>query len=196
MLKRPFDLAAALLAIVVLSPLLAIVALLVKLTSRGPVLHRSLRSGRNGTLFRVYKFRSMVPGAEKLGGLSTAKDDPRVTRFGKFLRRAKLDELPQLFNVVRGEMSIVGPRPEFPQYTRQYSDEEKLILTVRPGITDYASIRFRHLDRVLGSEEPDRVYEERIRPIKNALRLQYAKHHNFWLDLALILKTVKAIVAD
>src|SRR6185437_12161020 len=107
----------------------------------------------------------------------------------------KLDELPQLINVLRGEMSIVGPRPEVPHYTSQYTDEEKLILTVRPGITDYASIRFRNLENVLGKEQPDQVYEAQVKPLKNALRIQYVKEHTFWRDLILIAQTLKAIFA-
>ncbi|MBV9155434.1 MAG: sugar transferase [Acidobacteriaceae bacterium] len=194
--KRVFDLVVASAGLVILSPVLVVVAILVKLTSSGPVLHGSIRSGLNGRSFRVLKFRTMVVGAEKLGGLSTGKNDPRVTRIGRILRRYKLDELPQLINVVKGEMSIVGPRPEFPQYTSQYGGEEALILTVRPGITDYASIKFRHLDEVLGSEQVDRVYEEQVKPVKNALRVKYVKERTFWRDMALIVQTVKSIVAD
>jgi lipopolysaccharide/colanic/teichoic acid biosynthesis glycosyltransferase len=195
MLKRGFDLVVAIAGLLVLLPLLLTIALTIKFTSKGPVLHRSLRSGRLGEPFRMFKFRTMVVDADKLGGLSTAKDDPRVTSFGKLLRRSKFDELPQLINVVRGEMSLVGPRPEFPYYTDQYSDDEKLILTVRPGITDYASLHFRHLDEWLGSEQPDRVYEEKVKPVKNALRIQYAKDHTFRGDLVLLFRTLKQIVS-
>jgi lipopolysaccharide/colanic/teichoic acid biosynthesis glycosyltransferase len=133
----------------------------------------------------------MVPNAEKLGGLSTAKDDPRVTKIGEFLRRYKLDELPQLMNVLKGEMSIVGPRPEMPEYTELYEGEEKLILSVRPGITDYASLEFIHLGEVLGNENPDQVYEQEVRPLKNALRVKYVKEQNFWGDIGIILKTLR-----
>lgn len=195
MLKRAFDLAAATVGLLILSPILAVIAILIKLTSDGPVFYRGLRSGQHGEPFRIFKFRTMVLGAETLGGLSTGKNDARVKPLGRVLRRYKIDELPQLINVLKGEMSIVGPRPEFPEYTSQYSGEEKLILTVRPGITDYASIQFRHLDEVLGSEQPDRVYEEHIRPVKNALRVRYVKDHNLWRDLTLIFETLKTILA-
>jgi lipopolysaccharide/colanic/teichoic acid biosynthesis glycosyltransferase len=194
MLKRAFDITAASVGVLILSPLLAVAALLIKLTSNGPVFHRTLRSGRYGVPFRIFKFRTMVVGAEKLGGLSTGKNDPRITRIGKVLRRHKIDELPQLVNVLKGEMSIVGPRPEFPEYTSQYSGEERLILTIRPGITDYASLQFRHLDEVLGSEQPDQVYEKQVRPVKNALRIKYVKDRSFWCDLALIVQTLRALL--
>lgn len=196
MLKRAFDIVAAALGLLVLSPVMAAVAVLIKISSPGPIFHNSIRTGRFGTPFRVYKFRTMVVGAEKLGGPSTGKNDSRVTPIGLKLRRYKVDELPQLLNVLKGEMSIVGPRPEVPRYTSQYFGDEELILTVRPGLTDYASIKFRHLDEVLGSEAPDRIYEEKVKPMKNALRVKYVREHNFWRDLALIFQTVKSIFAD
>lgn len=195
MLKRIFDLLAATCGLLLLLPLLLVIALAIKLTSPGPVLHRSLRSGRFGEPFGMFKFRTMVVNADKLGGLSTGKHDPRVTPIGRLLRRSKFDELPQLINVVRGEMSLVGPRPEFPYYTDQYSEDEKLILTVRPGLTDYASLHFRHLDEWLGSEQPDRVYEEQVKPVKNALRIRYVRDHTFTGDLVLIFQTLKQIVS-
>jgi lipopolysaccharide/colanic/teichoic acid biosynthesis glycosyltransferase len=136
----------------------------------------------------------MVPEAERLGGGSTAKDDPRVTRIGRFVRKYKLDELPQLLNVLRGEMSIVGPRPELPQYTRLYTGEEQLILTVLPGIADYASIEFIHLSEILGNDAPDQVYEEKVRPIKNALRVKYVKEQSFCGDLVIIFRTILKLV--
>ena len=196
MLKRAFDITVAGVALLILAPFLLLVAVVIKLTSAGPVFHRGLRSGLRGKPFRIFKFRTMVIDAESRGGLSTAKDDPRVTCIGKVLRRHKIDELPQVINVLRGEMSIVGPRPEFPHYTSQYSGDEELILTVRPGITDYASVQFRHLDEWLGSEQADRVYEERVRPVKNALRVRYVREQTFRSDVALIIKTLKHIVAD
>jgi lipopolysaccharide/colanic/teichoic acid biosynthesis glycosyltransferase len=194
-LKRSFDITVAAVALFVLFPLFGAITILIKLTSKGPVIHRSVRTGRCGEPFRMFKFRTMVLGAEHLGGLSTGKDDVRVTPLGRILRRYKLDELPQVINVIKGEMSIVGPRPEFPKYTSQYSIEETAILTVRPGLTDYASIHFRHLDEVLGSERPDEIYESRVKPVKNALRLKYVKEHNFWGDLNIIFETLKVILA-
>ncbi len=194
MAKRIFDILVSVVGLIVLAPLLLLIAVVIKLDSTGPVFYRGVRSGLNGRPFRIYKFRTMVPNAEKLGGLSTAKDDPRVTRVGKFLRRYKLDELPQLINVLKGEMSIVGPRPEMPEYTGQYTGEEKLILTVRPGITDYASLEFIQLGEILGSDDVDRVYEERVRPIKNALRVKYVKERSFYVDILIILKTLAKLV--
>jgi len=192
--KRIFDLIAAALGVLVLAPVYIAIALAIKLTSPGPVFYRGVRTGLHGKPFRIYKFRTMVVDAEKIGGPSTGKDDPRITPVGGFLRRYKLDELPQLFNVISGEMSLVGPRPEVPQYTDEYQGEELLILTVRPGITDYASIKFSRLDEVLGSEDPDRVYEEKVRPVKNALRIKYVKERSFWGDIALIFNTLFRIV--
>ncbi|MDO8833954.1 MAG: sugar transferase [Vicinamibacterales bacterium] len=195
MAKRLCDLLAALAGLIVLAPLLGLIAVLVKMGSDGPVLYRGVRSGRYGRPFEILKFRTMVQGAESLGGGSTGKNDPRVTRLGRFLRRYKLDELPQLINVVRGEMSLVGPRPELPKYTRDYTGDEELILTVRPGITDYASMEFLRLDEVLGHEAPDLVYEMRVRPVKNALRVRYVKEQSFAGDLKIIARTLWKVIA-
>jgi lipopolysaccharide/colanic/teichoic acid biosynthesis glycosyltransferase len=193
--KRAFDLVISLVGLVVLAPLLAVIVAAVRIDSAGPVLYRGIRTGRFGREFRILKFRTMVPDGERLGGGSTAKDDPRVTRVGRFLRRYKLDELPQLVNVVRGEMSLVGPRPELPQYTREYVGEETLILTVRPGITDFASLEFSQLGTILGNEAPDFVYETRVRPVKNALRIRYVKERSFLTDLRILLGTIRKLVS-
>lgn len=192
--KRAFDIISGLLGLVILSPLLFLIAILVKLDSKGSIFYRGVRTGRYGKPFKIFKFRTMVPNAEQLGGGSTAKNDPRVTKIGCFLREYKLDELPQLINVLKGDMSLVGPRPELIQYTQLYRAEEELILTVRPGITDYASIEFIQLSEVLGSESPDKVYEEQVRPIKNRLRVKYVKEQSFWGDLRIIFKTLKILV--
>lgn len=194
MLKRFFDVTFALLALMVLAPVFLLIAILIKLDSEGPVFYRGVRTGRYGRPFRIFKFRTMIVDADQRGGGSTAKDDPRITRIGHFLRRYKLDELPQLLNVLKGEMSVVGPRPELPQYTNLYNDEEQLILTVRPGITDYASIEFFHLGDILGNEAPDQVYEEKVRPIKNMLRLKYVKEQNLWIDLMIIFRTLAKLL--
>lgn len=192
-MKRLLDLLFAGMALISLAPILVIIAFAIKIGSPGPVFHLAVRAGRNGIPFRMFKFRSMVVGAERLGGLSTGRDDPRITPVGRFLRRHKLDELPQLLNVLAGDMSVVGPRPEFPEYTRLYAGDEALILTVRPGLTDFSSLKFFRLDESLGSEDPDRAYEERVRPIKNALRVQYVKKQSFSTDCCLVLRTVLAI---
>jgi len=196
MLKRVFDNVVSFCGLVLLAPLLIVIAVLIKLDSEGPVFYRGLRTGRHGKPFQIFKFRTMVCNAEQLGGGSTAKDDPRVTRMGRVLRRYKWDELPQLLDVLRGEMSIVGPRPELPEYTRLYSGEEKMILTVRPGITDYASLEFIRLGEILGNAAPDRYYEEKVRPIKNALRVKYVKERSFFGDLKLIARTLARILTS
>lgn len=193
--KRAFDVLASASALVVLSPLLLAVAAGVKLDSPGPVFYRGIRTGLHGRPFRILKFRTMVVDAAQIGGPSTGRDDPRVTRFGAFLRRYKLDELPNLACVLVGQMSIVGPRPEVPQYTSLYEGEEKLILSVRPGITDYSSVRFIDLASHIGSEDVDAAFESRVLPVKNRLRVQYVKDWSFWTDLKIIGSTLLALFA-
>lgn len=192
--KRVFDIALCLVGLVLLAPFFVLAALLIKLDSKGPVFYRGVRMGRYGRPFRIFKFRTMVTNAEQIGGGSTAKDDPRVTRMGRILRKHKLDELPQLLNVLKGEMSIVGPRPELVQYARLYAGEDQMILTVRPGITDYASLEFIRLGDILGNEAPDRLYEEEVWPIKNALRLKYVKTRSFRTDLMIIGQTLLRLI--
>jgi lipopolysaccharide/colanic/teichoic acid biosynthesis glycosyltransferase len=196
-LKRSFDVMLATIALVIVAPLLPLAALMVKLSSRGPVFYRGTRVGLNGELFPMLKFRTMVVDAESLGGSATAADDPRITRFGKFLRRYKLDELPQLFNVLLGDMSLVGPRPEVEKYVNLYSPEEKAILTVRPGITDWASIWNSNEAAVLeGSRDPERTYEELIRPTKLALQLLYVRDHSFFVDLKILFHTAVKLIDE
>ncbi len=195
MLKRTFDLLCSSLGLLVLSPPMLAIALLIKRSDGGPVFYRGLRAGRFGKPFRVYKFRTMVPNAEKIGGPLTADEDPRVTRLGKFLRKYKLDELPELINVLRGEMSIVGPRPEVPQYVALFNEEEKKILNLRPGITDWATLWNSDEGAVLaGSEDPEKFYLEKIRPTKVRLQLAYARKHSFLVDLSIVAQTLLAIV--
>ena len=187
----------ATIALVIVAPLLALAAVMVKLSSRGPVYYRGTRVGLNGKLFPMLKFRTMVVDAESLGGSATAADDPRITRFGKFLRRYKLDELPQFFNVLLGDMSLVGPRPEVQKYVNLYSPEEKAILTVRPGITDWASIWNSNEAAVLeGSRDPERTYEELIRPTKLALQLLYVRDHSFFVDLKIMFHTAVKLIDE
>jgi lipopolysaccharide/colanic/teichoic acid biosynthesis glycosyltransferase len=192
--KRAFDLVVALPSLVLLSPVLLVIAAIVKLDSNGPVLYRGVRSGRYGRPFRIFKFRTMRPDAEQTGGGSTARDDIRVTRVGRVLRRYKLDELPQLINVIVGDMSLVGPRPELPQYTREYAGDEEVILSVRPGITDDASLEFSQLGDVLGNDDPDGVYELQVKPVKNALRVKYVRERSFTGDLRILGRTLRTIV--
>ncbi len=188
--KRLFDVASSVIALVMLLPVLLLIAVGVKLTSPGPIFYRGIRTGRYGKPFRILKFRTMVIDASKIGGPSTGKDDPRVTRFGAFLRRFKLDELPNLVCVLRGQMSIVGPRPEVPQYTSLYEGEETLILSVRPGITDLSSLQFIDLAEHIGAENVDATFESRILPVKNQLRVQYVRQWSFWTDMRIIGKTL------
>ncbi|MBI4687077.1 MAG: sugar transferase [Nitrospirae bacterium] len=196
LLKRIFDLSISLAGLFLLSPLLLIISLLIKLTSSGPVFYRGVRIGRFGKPFRILKFRTMVENAEKIGGTSTPDDDPRITGVGNTLRRYKLDELPQLINVLKGEMSFVGPRPQVPWAVELYSDEEKLLLSVRPGITDLASIKFRNEAEILkGSKAPDREYLEKIAPEKIRLGLEYVKNRSLVFDIKIIFSTLKALLA-
>jgi lipopolysaccharide/colanic/teichoic acid biosynthesis glycosyltransferase len=196
MLKRLFDITLSFIGLLVLFPLFVVIAVLIKLNSKGPVFYRGVRVGLRGRLFRMYKFRTMVVDAEKLGGPSTPADDPRITRIGRFLRRrGKLDELPQLINVLEGDMSLVGPRPEVPQYVALYTDEEKAVLRVRPGLTDYASVWNSNEGEILrGSQDPEKDYMEKIKPEKIRLQLKYVKNHSFWVDLTIILQTLKVVI--
>jgi lipopolysaccharide/colanic/teichoic acid biosynthesis glycosyltransferase len=194
-LKRAFDLVAASLALLMLSPLLAILALRIKRFDGGPVLYAGRRVGRNGRAFGMYKFRSMVLNADRIGGSSTPDDDPRITPVGKFLRRYKLDELPQLINVVKGEMSLVGPRPQVQWAVDLYTPEQRAVLTVPPGITDYASLRFPNEGEILkGSADPDRDYMEKIHPEKMRLSLEYVRTRSFAIDLKVLAATAATLV--
>jgi len=181
--KRAFDLLGSMLGLLVLSPVLFFIALLIKVGSKGPVWYRGLRVGRSGVPFRIFKFRTMVANADKIGASSTPDNDPRITRVGRFLRKYKLDELPQLINVLVGEMSLVGPRPQVPWAVELYRDEEKALLTLRPGITDYASIRFSNeADILRGSLDPDKDY------------LEYVRNRNLWVDMRIISATLWGLV--
>ena len=186
--KRVLDLV---LAVILLVPGLLIMlplAVWVKLDSEGPV----LRGGYHNQPFRICKFRSMVVDADKTGGC-TAKNDARVTRAGRVMRRLKLDELPQLFNILKGDMSFVGPRPELLLYTEQYTEEQQCILWVRPGVTDRSSIVYISQDEIVGEEDPVGNFERLILPEKNRLRVEYARNQSFLLDARLLLETVKGV---
>jgi lipopolysaccharide/colanic/teichoic acid biosynthesis glycosyltransferase len=195
--KRLFDIIVAAVSLALVAPVLALIALMVKLCSRGPVLYRGTRVGLGGKLFSMLKFRTMVANAELLGGSATAADDPRLTIFGNFLRRYKLDELPQLLNVLAGDMSLVGPRPEVQEYVNLFSPEEKAILTVRPGITDWASIWNSNEATVLeGSHDPEKTYEELIRPTKLTLQILYVRNHSLLTDLKILFHTALKLIHD
>lgn len=191
MAKRMFDIVLSTLGLLLLAPMFLIIAVLIKLDSVGPVFYRGLRVGRHGRPFRILKFRTMVHDAERRGGSSTPEDDARVTGVGKILRRYKLDELPQAVNVLRGEMSLVGPRPQVVWAVQLYSKEERALLELRPGITDYASLFFVDEGEILrGSQDPDRDYLEKIHPLKMRLSLEYLQNKSLWLDCKILFWTL------
>ena len=194
-MKRTLDIVLSALGLILLAPFLGAMAVWIKMDSRGPVFYRGVRVGRVGRPFRIFKFRTMVEDAEKLGSASTPEDDRRVTRVGRFLRKYKLDELPQLLNVVVGDMSLVGPRPQVAWAVERYTLEEKAVLSIQPGITDYASLHFRNEGEILrGSSDPDKDYFEKIHPEKMRLSLEYVAKQSLWLDCAILMKTLGAIV--
>ena len=194
-LKRGLDLAVSSIALTISAPLLLIVGVAIRLTSPGPLLFRQERVGRGGHSFRIWKFRTMIEGAPDQGPDITASGDTRVTRLGLWLRRSKLDELPQLVNVWLGDMSLVGPRPEVPRYVEGYSAEDRLVLAVRPGITDLASIAFRDEEAVLAQfPDRERAYIELLLPRKLALGRDYVQQQSFLVDLALLLRTVDVVL--
>lgn len=194
LLKRLLDILVSFLMLSMLCPLIAVIAVAVKLSSPGHVFYRGVRTGWHGKPFRILKFRTMVQNAEKLGGPTTGSHDQRVTRIGAWLRRMKLDEIPQFLNVFIGEMSLVGPRPEVLEYTATYMGEEKIILSMRPGITDYSSIEFADLDDLVGDEDPDKYFREKIMPRKTALRVQYVKEWSLWSDFRILWKTFFRVI--
>lgn len=177
------------------SPFLIIISLVIKLYDGGPVFYMAPRVGLKGKMFRMFKFRSMVENADKIGASSTTSSDSRITPMGKFLRKYKLDELPQLINVLIGEMSIVGPRPEVKFFTDQFTEEEKAILSVKPGITDWASIWNSDEGKILeGAEDPDQAYKELIWPEKKRLQLKYIREQSFINDIKIIFLTLKTVI--
>jgi lipopolysaccharide/colanic/teichoic acid biosynthesis glycosyltransferase len=192
--KRLIDASASFVALVVLCPLFAVVGIIIKCTSPGPMLYWQDRVGRGGRIFKIAKFRSMVVGADKKGLGITVSGDARVTRFGAFFRKSKIDEFPQFWNVLKGEMSLVGPRPELPQYVSGYTPEQRLVLQVRPGITDPASIRYRHEEAVLAtSKNPDEFYRGVILPDKLAINLQYVRDITLYSDIKCVIQTMTSL---
>lgn len=193
--KRTFDILACITAMVILSPLWLCIGLMVACGSKGGALYRQTRIGRDGKEFKLLKFRTMRQDADKIGGLITVGDDQRVTRIGKFLRKYKLDELPQFLNIIKGDMSIVGPRPEVPKYVVLYNEQQRRVLSVRPGLTDYASIDYISESELLAqSADPDRTYIEEIMPAKLELNLKYIENQSITEDLRLIFKTLFSIL--
>jgi len=193
--KRLFDLLASGLGLLLLFPLFLLLALLVKLSSPGPVFYRGMRVGKRGRPFKMLKFRTMVADAEARGLPLTVGGDSRITGVGRFLRKAKLDELPQLWNVLVGEMSLVGPRPEAQKYVDLYTDDQRKVLELRPGITDPASIKYRNENDILSAAvDPETAYVENIMPDKVRLNLSYASRASIWSDLGIIFRTLFRVV--
>ena len=194
-MKRAFDIIASACGLIVLSPVMLVCACLVKLTSTGPVLFKQKRMGRNFRLFEILKFRSMTVGAEQMGDRVTAGGDNRITGIGRILRKTKLDELPQLLNVLKGDMSLVGPRPEVPEFVEIYREDYQELLSVRPGITDIGSIEFRDEEEILArSDDPRQTYIDDILPQKIELGKSYIKRSSVVFDIKLILLTLLRVV--
>lgn len=191
--KRALDLALALVLLLPFAALALPIALLVRLTSPGPVFYRALRGGYHNRPFYILKFRTMVVGADQYSG-TTGLNDPRVTQIGKTLRRTKLDELPQLLNILKGDMSFIGPRPELLKYTMRYTQEQQCILWVRPGISDPSSLKLISLDEAVGHDDPEGNYERQILGEKNAMRVAYAKSQSLGMDAGLLIKTLSCVV--
>jgi lipopolysaccharide/colanic/teichoic acid biosynthesis glycosyltransferase len=194
MAKRALDLLISGLGLVLLSPLLLFLALWIKLDSRGPVLYRGKRVGKDGRHFSMCKFRTMVERAERTGPAVTYRDDPRITKAGRFLRRTKLDELPQLLNVLRGEMSLVGPRPEDPVYVALYTEEQRQVLSVKPGVTGPTQLEYRDEASMLDGESVNEDYVSQIMPQKLKLDLEYVRNRSLLLDLKILWRTATTLV--
>ncbi len=196
MLKRGFDVVSSLIGIILLFPFLLILWISIQLESSGGGFYCQIRVGKNGIDFRLWKFRTMKTGADKKGLLTIGGRDSRVTRIGYYLRKYKLDELPQLINVLVGDMSIVGPRPEVRKYVELYSQDQRMVLSVKPGITDYASIEYSNENELLAqSENPERTYIEEVLPAKLELNQKYLNDQGFFIDLRIIFQTIKKIIS-
>jgi lipopolysaccharide/colanic/teichoic acid biosynthesis glycosyltransferase len=194
-MKRVLDILFALLAVAFLLLPGLIIALMIKLGSKGGVFFKQIRVGKEGSEFSIIKFRSMKPESESTGQLTVGERDPRITRIGQFLRKSKLDETPQLFNIIKGEMSIVGPRPEVPKYVSMYTTEQRQVLAVRPGLTDLASLEYFEENRLLGeSMDPEQTYIDTIMPHKLSLNMKYIKEKSLLLDAKIIWLTIKRIL--
>jgi lipopolysaccharide/colanic/teichoic acid biosynthesis glycosyltransferase len=193
MFRRLFDAAVSAAGLIILSPLFPLLAIWIKLDSPGPVFYRGERVGKDGRFFHMFKFRSMARNAAQTGPGITARGDPRVTRAGRVLRRTKLDELPQLVNVLRGEMSLVGPRPEDPRYVSLYTPEQRRILSARPGMTSLASLKYRDEEELLWNRDVDDLYSRVIMPRKLEIDLAYLDTRTLWSDLKVIAMTIAAL---
>lgn len=196
MIKRLFDIIFSLIGLIFLSPILILIAICIKIDSKGPVFFRQLRVGRYSENFKIFKFRTMQIDSDKLGLLTVGDKDPRVTKVGYFLRKYKLDEFPQLINVLVGHMSFVGPRPEVQKYVNFYTEEDLQILNVKPGITDYASIKYRDEAEIIRqAKDAEKAYVEDIMPEKIKLNKEYINNNNIFIDIKIILKTFLSIIS-
>lgn len=194
-MKRLFDIVFSLLGLIIISPIFILLSLIIVLDSQGGIFFRGVRVGRYGKDFRIFKFRSMVKDAEGKGKWNVGDNDSRITRIGHFLRKSKLDELPQLINVLIGDMSFVGPRPELRYYVDMYTERERRILEMKPGITDWASVtHFKQFVSFTQSADPDKEYVEKIRPLKLELQLYYYEHRSFRMDIRIIIFTVSKMI--
>lgn len=195
-MKRLFDIVISLLAIIILSPVIIIISVFILLTSQGSIFYRQVRVGKDQKPFVLLKFRTMSPNSEKSGQLTVGERDPRITGIGFFLRKYKLDELPQLLNILVGQMSFVGPRPEVPAYVAMYTAEQLKVLSVKPGLTDYASLEYINENEILGKvDDPEKTYIETVMPAKLKLNLKYIEDQSFTEDISIIFKTIKAILS-
>lgn len=193
-IKRVLDILLSGILLCIIWPLLLVISILIVAEDGRPVIYRAERGGYNNKVFRICKFRTMVRNADKIGGGTTALHDPRITRTGNVLRKTKLDELPQIWQVFTGKMSLIGPRPELLQYVRQYEGPEKDILKVRPGITDFSSVEFINLDEIVGKGNADEMYEKYVLKKKNELRVKYAHEVSFGTDVYILIRTVGAVI--
>ncbi len=195
LLKRLIDIIVSFVALILLLPFFLVTSLAIKISDfKGPIFYLGKRAAKDKEYFFLIKFRTMVHNAEELGGPSTAYDDPRFTSIGRLLRKYKIDEMPQFINVLIGDMSLVGPRPQVLFYTNLYNENEKKILTFKPGLTDLATIQFSDMDKILGSGDVDKKYSEEIEPLKNDLRLEYVNNVSLFLDMKIILLTLLKIL--
>ena len=195
MAKRIFDCLFSCIGLIIISPIFMLLSLLIALDSQGGIFYKQVRIGKNMRPFKLFKFRTMYANSDKKGLLTVGDNDNRITRVGYYLRKYKLDELPQLINVLIGEMSFVGPRPEVEKYVKLYNNEQQKVLSVKPGITDWASIRYVNESELLArSSEPEKTYINEIMPAKLAINLEYVKQNNLLIDIKIILHTFRAIL--
>ena len=194
-MKRLFDILSSAIALILLSPILIVIAVGIIIDSKGGVFYKQKRIGKNGKAFMLYKFRSMRTGSDRKGLITVGSNDDRTTKVGRFIRKYKLDELPQLINILKNEMSVVGPRPEVEKYVQLYTAEQRKVLKVKPGLTDLASLAYINENEILGrAKDPEKTYVEQIMPAKLRLNLEYIEKRSFWFDLQIIAKTLMRIV--